>query len=60
MSPGEGAKANPYTNRRQCSQNWESIMEELEGLAYNDPCSSSGATVMGADSQPTGASIVFT
>ena len=24
-------------------------MEELEGLAYNDPCSNSDATVMGAD-----------
>ena len=32
-------------------------MEELEGLAYDDPHSSSDATVMG---QPTRASIVFT
>ena len=27
-------------------------MEELEGLAYDDPCSSSDATIRGADSRP--------
>ena len=27
-------------------------MEESEGLAYDDPCSSSDATVMGVDSPP--------
>ena len=26
-------------------------MEELEGLAYDDPCTSSDATIMGVDSQ---------
>ena len=52
MSPGEGAKANPCTDQCQCSQNWESIMEESEGLAYDDPCSSSDATIVGADSPP--------
>ena len=30
MSPGEGAEANPHTDCCWCSQNWESIMEELE------------------------------
>ena len=49
-SPGEGAEANRHTDQCQCSQNWESIMEELEGLAYDDPRSSSDATVTGADS----------
>ena len=52
MSPGEGAKANPCTDRCWHSQNWESIMEESEGLAYNDPHSSSDTTVMGVDSPP--------
>ena len=51
-SPGEGAEANPCTDRRRCSQNWEAFMEESEGLAYNDPCSSSDATIMGVDSPP--------
>ena len=50
ISPGEGAEANLCTNCCQCSQNWESIMEELEGLAYDDPHSSSDATITGADS----------
>ena len=50
MSPVEGAEANPCTNCRWCSQNWESIMEESEELAYDDPHSSSDATIMGADS----------
>ena len=36
-SPGDEAETNVHTNRRWCSQNWEAIMEELEGLAYNDP-----------------------
>ena len=27
-------------------------MEESEGLAYDDPCSSSDATIMGVDSPP--------
>ena len=50
MSPGEGAEANPHTDQCQHSQNWESVMVESEGLAYNDPLSSSDATVMGVDS----------
>ena len=36
-------------NRRQCPWNWEAIMEEAEGLAYDDPRSDSDAMVMGTD-----------
>ena len=50
MSPGEGAEASPRTDQCQCSQNWESVMEESEGLAYDDPHFSSDATITGADS----------
>ena len=52
MSPGEGAKANLCTDGHRCSRNWESIMEESEGLAYDDPLSSSNATITGVDSPP--------
>ena len=52
MSPGDEAETNPHANRCQHSQNWEAIMEESEGLAYDDPRSSSDATVMEADSPP--------
>ena len=52
MSPGEGIEESLHTDQWQCSQNWEPIMEESEGLAYNDPCSSSDATVTGVDSPP--------
>ena len=50
MSPGEEAEANPCTNHHWHSQNWESIMEESEELAYDDPHSCSDTTVTGADS----------
>ena len=49
-SPGEGSEASPHINRCQCSQNWESIMEESVGLAYDDPHYSSDTTVIGVDS----------
>ena len=52
MSPGEEAEANLHTDQCQCSQNWESVMEESEGLAYDDPHSISDATIMGVDSPP--------
>ena len=52
MSPRDEAETNLHTNRCWCSQNWEAIMEESEGLAYDDPHSSSNATIMGADSLP--------
>ena len=52
MSPKEGAEVNPCTDRHQHSGNWESVMEELEGLAYDDPCSNSNATITGVDSLP--------
>ena len=57
MSPRDKTERNACTNQCQCSRNWEAVMEELEGLAYNDPHSSSDATIMGE--QPTKASIVF-
>ena len=42
----------------QHPQNWEAIMEEAEGLAYDDPRSDSNAKVMGADgSQGSGLSL---
>ena len=47
MSPGDEAERNARTNRCRCSQNWETVMEDLEGLAYDNPHSSSDATVMG-------------
>ena len=52
MSPGDVAETNTHTNRHQHLQNWEAVMEESEGLAYDDPHSSSNATVMGVDSLP--------
>ena len=52
MSPGDEAGTNMCTNRCQCPQNWEAVMEESERLAYNDPRSGSNATVMGVDSPP--------
>ena len=36
-------------NRWWHPRNWVAIMEEAEGLAYDDPWSDSDATVMGAD-----------
>ena len=48
-SPGDEAETNTHTHRCQRPQNWEAIMEESEGLAYNDPRSDSDATIMGAD-----------
>ena len=52
MSHRDEAEKNPCTSQCQCSQNWEAIMEESEGLAYNDPHSSSDATIMGVDRPP--------
>ena len=52
MSPGDEAETNACTNQCHCPQNWEVVMEESEGLAYNDPHSSSNATIVGADSLP--------
>ena len=49
-SPEEGGEASPCIDQCRCSQNWESIMEESEGLAFDDPCSGSDTTVTGVDS----------
>ena len=42
-------QTDPEPNRWQHPQNWEAIMEETEGLAYDDPRLDSNAMVMGAD-----------
>ena len=47
--PWGGAEASPHIDRCQCSQNWESVMEESVGLAYDAPRSSSDATITGVD-----------
>ena len=49
-SPGDEAETDTRTNQCQHPQNWEAIMEESEGLAYDDPHSNSDATITGADS----------
>ena len=49
-SPEEGVETSPCLDRCQCSRNWESIMEESEGLAFDNPRSGSDTTVMRADS----------
>ena len=45
-NPGDAAERDWWWH----PQNWEAIMEEAEGLAYDDPRSDSDATVMGVDS----------
>ena len=50
MNPGKGAEASPHIDQCWCSQNWESIMEESAGLAYDDPCPSSDTNITGVDS----------
>ena len=47
MSPGDQAETNTCTNRRWHPQNWEVVMEESEGLAYDDPFSDLDATITG-------------
>ena len=49
-SPEEGGKAGPCHDQYWCSQNWESIMEESEGLAFDNPRSGSDTTITGVDS----------
>ena len=49
-SPEEGGEASPYIDQCQHSWYWESIMEESEGLAFDDLCSGSDTTVTGANS----------
>ena len=44
-NPGDAAKR----DQQWCPQNWEAIMEEAEGLAYDDPWSDSNAMVRGVD-----------
>ena len=49
-SPEEGGETIPCLDQHWCSRSQESIMEESEGLAFDDPYSCSDTTVMGADS----------
>ena len=50
---GVGGQTSPggevETDQRQHPQDWEAMMEEAKGLAYDDPRSDSDATVMAAD-----------
>ena len=48
-SAEEGVEANPHIDQCRRTQNWESIMEESEGLAFDDRCGSD-TTITGADS----------
>ena len=43
--PGDEAKTDQWWHPR----NWEGVMKEAEGLAYDDPRSDSNATIMGVD-----------
>ena len=49
-SAKEDVKASPHIDQCRCTQNWESVMEESEGLAFADPHSGSDATVTRVDS----------
>ena len=49
-STEKGGEASPCIDPHQHSQNWESIMEESEGLAFDDPHSGSDTTITGVDS----------
>ena len=49
-SPEEGGEVSPRIDQCQHSQNWESIMEESEGLTFDNPCSGSDTTITGVDS----------
>ena len=49
-SAEEGVKASPHIDQRRCAQNWESVMEESEGLAFDDLHSGSDITITGVDS----------
>ena len=50
MNPAEEAEASPRIDQCQHSQNWESIIKESVGLAFDDPHSGSDATITGVDS----------
>ena len=52
-SAEEGVKASPHIDQCRRARNWESVMEELEGLAFDDPHSGSDTTVTGVDSPLT-------
>ena len=49
-STEEGVKARLHIDQHQHAKNWESVMEESEGLAFDDPHSGSDTSVTGSDS----------
>ena len=49
-SAEEGVEVSPRIDQHRRAQNWGPVMEEYEGLAFDDPCSGSDTTVTGADS----------
>ena len=49
-STEEGVKASLRIDQCWHARNWESVMEESEGLALDDPCSGSDTTITGVDS----------
>ena len=49
-SAKEGVEASLCIDQCRCNWNWASVMEESEGLAFDDPCSGSDTTVTGMDS----------
>ena len=49
-SAEEGVEASRHIDQHWCAHNWESLMEESEGLAFDEPCSGSDTTVTWVDS----------
>ena len=49
-SAEEGVEASPCIDQCWHAQNWESVMEESEGLFFDDPHSGSDTTITGVDS----------
>ena len=48
-SAEEGVEASLHIDQHQHTWNWESIMKESEGLAFDNPCSGSDTTITGLD-----------
>ena len=52
-STEESVEASPHIDQCRHTQNWESVMEESEGLAFDNSCSETDTTITGVDS-PSG------
>ena len=50
-SAEEGVKAKQHIDQHRHTQYWESVMEESEGLSFDDPHSGSDTTITRVDSQ---------